>query len=195
MQTNTLSCPYKVYFQFFFFFFFFLLVDKQITHARVFFLTKQINTRVIIFPHADKQTSYDNILPANKQTNSSFQGGLTEMESGVGVGGTGSGLFVDRTAYHYMCQDVTSLKTMLLRLRRVLHAAETINPFDANLRVSAGMVLPVACGPHAALGEFKGGPRGQQSVLCQPGGRRLAIAPKSSHRTFTRILSLQFPQN
>ncbi|XP_068222349.1 LOW QUALITY PROTEIN: serine-rich adhesin for platelets-like [Palaemon carinicauda] len=71
------------------------------------------------------------------------QGGLTEMEGSVGSGGVGSpgGVFVDRTAYHYMCQDVTSLKTMLLRLRRVLQVAETINPFDANLRNSLYLSL------------------------------------------------------
>ncbi|XP_066959247.1 serine-rich adhesin for platelets isoform X4 [Macrobrachium rosenbergii] len=76
------------------------------------------------------------------------QGGLTEMDGGsvgpcgtpTGVGG-GGGVFVDRTAYHYMCQDVTSLKTMLLRLRRVLQVADTINPFDVNLRNSLYLSL------------------------------------------------------
>ncbi|CAL4117914.1 unnamed protein product, partial [Meganyctiphanes norvegica] len=51
------------------------------------------------------------------------QGGLSESD-----------LSLDRTAYHYMCQDVTAIKTMLLRLRRVLHNADTINPFQANIK-------------------------------------------------------------
>lgn len=50
-------------------------------------------------------------------------------------------MFVDRTTYHYMYQDVTALKTMLLRLRRVLQATDTINPFDANLRNSLYLSL------------------------------------------------------
>nr|XP_045600391.1 serine-rich adhesin for platelets-like isoform X4 [Procambarus clarkii] len=61
------------------------------------------------------------------------QGGVSEVEGG--------GVCIDRTSYHYMCQDVTALKTMLLRLRRVLQAAETINPFDANLRNSLYLSL------------------------------------------------------
>ncbi|KAK8724510.1 hypothetical protein OTU49_011108 [Cherax quadricarinatus] len=61
------------------------------------------------------------------------QGGVLEVEGG--------GVCIDRTSYHYMCQDVTALKTMLLRLRRVLQAAETINPFDANLRNSLYLSL------------------------------------------------------
>lgn len=65
------------------------------------------------------------------------QCGVTEAE---GIAG-GGGVFVDRTSYHYMCQDVTALKTMLLRLRRVLQAADTINPFDANLRNSLYLSL------------------------------------------------------
>lgn len=51
------------------------------------------------------------------------QGGLAESD-----------LSVDKTNYHYMCQDVTAIKTMLLRLRRVLHNADTINPFHANIK-------------------------------------------------------------
>ncbi|ROT73602.1 hypothetical protein C7M84_007963 [Penaeus vannamei] len=71
------------------------------------------------------------------------QGGLSE--------GEGGGVCIDRTSYHYMCQDVTALKTMLLRLRRVLQAADTINPFDANLRNSLYLSLassdsPGGCG-------------------------------------------------
>lgn len=61
------------------------------------------------------------------------QGGVLEVEGG--------GVCLDRTSYHYMCQDVTALKTMLLRLRRILQAAETINPFDANLRNSLYLSL------------------------------------------------------
>ncbi|XP_042231413.1 uncharacterized protein LOC121872610 isoform X4 [Homarus americanus] len=61
------------------------------------------------------------------------QGGALEVEGG--------GVCLDRTTYHYMCQDVTALKTMLLRLRRVLQAAETMNPFDANLRNSLYLSL------------------------------------------------------
>ncbi|KAK7069331.1 hypothetical protein SK128_014468 [Halocaridina rubra] len=53
-------------------------------------------------------------------------------------------LYVDRTSYHYMYQDVTALKTMLLRLRRVLQAADTMNPFDANLRNSLYLSLATA---------------------------------------------------
>ncbi|XP_042861449.1 uncharacterized protein LOC122246737 isoform X4 [Penaeus japonicus] len=71
------------------------------------------------------------------------QGGISE--------GEGGGVCIDRTSYHYMCQDVTALKTMLLRLRRVLQAADTINPFDANLRNSLYLSLassdsPGGCG-------------------------------------------------
>ncbi|XP_045115288.1 mucin-12-like [Portunus trituberculatus] len=73
------------------------------------------------------------------------QGSVSESEGSCGsVGGGGSGgggVFLDRTSYHYMYQDVTSLKTMLLRLRRVLQATDTINPFDANLRNSLYLSL------------------------------------------------------
>jgi len=45
---------------------------------------------------------------------------------------------IDSTSYHSMCQDVTNVKTMLLRLKRVLQEnnttgmAETLNPFEAS---------------------------------------------------------------
>ncbi|XP_050705688.1 serine-rich adhesin for platelets-like [Eriocheir sinensis] len=67
--------------------------------------------------------------------------GLNSGSSGGGGGVGGGGVFVDRTTYHYMYQDVTALKTMLLRLRRMLQAADTINPFDANLRNSLYLSL------------------------------------------------------
>nr|CAD7447001.1 unnamed protein product [Timema bartmani] len=41
---------------------------------------------------------------------------------------------LDRGTYQYMFQDIVSIKTMLLKLKRVLQEAETLNPFDSSLK-------------------------------------------------------------
>ena len=41
-----------------------------------------------------------------------------------------NGLVIDRNNFHYISQDVTAMKTLLLKLRRVLQTADTVNPFD-----------------------------------------------------------------
>ena len=56
-----------------------------------------------------------------------FQGEVLEVEGG--------GVSLDRTSYHYLCQDVTTVKTKLLQLKRILNSADTINPFDTSHRV------------------------------------------------------------
>ncbi|XP_076752745.1 uncharacterized protein LOC143424515 isoform X3 [Xylocopa sonorina] len=46
-----------------------------------------------------------------------------------------SSLIVDRDTYHqHISQDIVSIKTMLLRLKRVLQEAETLNPFDNSMK-------------------------------------------------------------
>lgn len=47
----------------------------------------------------------------------------------------GGGVYVDRTSYQYLRQEARALKTMLLQLRRIIQGADTINPFDTNMRV------------------------------------------------------------
>lgn len=41
---------------------------------------------------------------------------------------------VDRGTYQHMYQDVVHIKTMLLKLKRVLQEAETLNPFESSLK-------------------------------------------------------------
>ncbi|XP_017888425.1 uncharacterized protein LOC108629948 isoform X4 [Ceratina calcarata] len=43
-------------------------------------------------------------------------------------------LRVDRDTYQHMCQDIVSIKTMLLKLKRVFQEAETLNPFDTSIK-------------------------------------------------------------
>ncbi|XP_021927916.1 uncharacterized protein LOC110833761 isoform X7 [Zootermopsis nevadensis] len=43
-------------------------------------------------------------------------------------------LRLDRGTYQYMYQDIVNIKTMLLKLKRVLQEAETLNPFDGTLK-------------------------------------------------------------
>ncbi|XP_076368325.1 uncharacterized protein LOC143255867 isoform X2 [Tachypleus tridentatus] len=38
---------------------------------------------------------------------------------------------LDASSYRVLCQDLNSMKTMLLRLKRVLQESETLNPFEA----------------------------------------------------------------
>lgn len=96
------------------------------------------------------------------------QGSVSESEGSCGSGGvsgSGSGVFVDRTTYHYMYQDVTALKTMLLRLRRVLQATDTMNPFDANLRNS--LYLSLASSEAPALNGDKDSLTASPAQVCQ----------------------------
>ncbi|XP_049937288.1 uncharacterized protein LOC126410973 isoform X2 [Schistocerca serialis cubense] len=44
------------------------------------------------------------------------------------------GLWLDRHTYHSICQDIVNHKTMLLKLLRHLQKAETLNPFDTQLK-------------------------------------------------------------
>ncbi|PSN29769.1 hypothetical protein C0J52_26939 [Blattella germanica] len=45
-----------------------------------------------------------------------------------------SSLRLDRGTYQYMYQDIVNIKTMLLKLKRVLQEAETLNPFDGSMK-------------------------------------------------------------
>ncbi|EZA62357.1 hypothetical protein X777_03391 [Ooceraea biroi] len=44
--------------------------------------------------------------------------------------GDEASLRIDRGTYQYMFQDIVSIKTMLLKLKRILQETETLNPFD-----------------------------------------------------------------
>ncbi|XP_076064705.1 uncharacterized protein LOC143038891 isoform X3 [Oratosquilla oratoria] len=63
------------------------------------------------------------------------------------------GVRMDRNSYHYMCQDITTLKTMLFKLKRILQTTDTINPFDANLRNSLYWSLASSDPPCGVSGE------------------------------------------
>ncbi|XP_015589706.1 uncharacterized protein LOC107265132 isoform X3 [Cephus cinctus] len=43
-------------------------------------------------------------------------------------------LRLERATYQYMSQDIVSMKTMLLKLKRVIQEAETLNPFDSSMK-------------------------------------------------------------
>ncbi|XP_063238007.1 uncharacterized protein LOC134539712 isoform X2 [Bacillus rossius redtenbacheri] len=45
-----------------------------------------------------------------------------------------SSVRLDRGTYQYMFQDIVSIKTMLLKLNRILQEADTLNPFDTSLK-------------------------------------------------------------
>ncbi|KAG7208422.1 hypothetical protein KM043_014652 [Ampulex compressa] len=48
--------------------------------------------------------------------------------------GDEASLRIDRDTYQYMTQDIVSIKTMLLKLKRVLQEAETLNPFENSMK-------------------------------------------------------------
>ncbi|XP_014474267.1 PREDICTED: uncharacterized protein LOC106744215 isoform X2 [Dinoponera quadriceps] len=48
--------------------------------------------------------------------------------------GDEASLRIDRATYQHMFQDIVSLKTMLLKLKRVLQEADTLNPFDNSVK-------------------------------------------------------------
>ncbi|KAK4326209.1 hypothetical protein Pmani_003243 [Petrolisthes manimaculis] len=70
------------------------------------------------------------------------QGGVCEVEGG--------GVYVDRTSYQYLRQEARALKTMLLQLRRIIQGADTINPFDTNMRNSLYLSLGSSGGSEVA---------------------------------------------
>ncbi|XP_029668567.1 homeobox protein prospero isoform X3 [Formica exsecta] len=71
--------------------------------------------------------SLDNMC--NRQVSSPMRTSGSVSSSCVDSGDESS-LRIDRGTYQYMFQDIVSIKTMLLKLKRVLQEAETLNPFD-----------------------------------------------------------------
>ncbi|XP_072762390.1 uncharacterized protein [Anoplolepis gracilipes] len=71
--------------------------------------------------------SLDNMR--NRQVSSPMRTSGSVSSSCVDSGDESS-LRIDRGTYQYMFQDIVSIKTMLLKLKRVLQEAETLNPFD-----------------------------------------------------------------
>ncbi|XP_012217000.2 serine-rich adhesin for platelets isoform X3 [Linepithema humile] len=68
--------------------------------------------------------------------------------------GDEASLRIDRGTYQYMFQDIVSIKTMLLKLKRVLQEAETLNPFEntknglfCNLNEGGGGTIDVSTSP------------------------------------------------
>ncbi|XP_018394214.1 PREDICTED: myosin ID heavy chain-like [Cyphomyrmex costatus] len=71
--------------------------------------------------------SLDNMR--NRQVSSPMRTSGSVSSSCVDSGDEAS-LRIDRGTYQYMFQDIVSIKTMLLKLKRVLQETETLNPFD-----------------------------------------------------------------
>ncbi|XP_060813100.1 uncharacterized protein LOC132905629 isoform X3 [Bombus pascuorum] len=65
----------------------------------------------------------------NRQFSSPLRISRNIQSPNLDSGDEGS-LRVDRDTYQHMFQDIGSIKTMLLKLKRVLQEAETLNPFD-----------------------------------------------------------------
>lgn len=64
-------------------------------------------------------------------------------------------LRLDRGTYQYMYQDIVSIKTMLLKLKRVLQEAETLNPFDGTLK--NGLFFTLASSEMVSGGDAEAG--------------------------------------
>ncbi|XP_076663733.1 uncharacterized protein LOC143366500 isoform X3 [Andrena cerasifolii] len=71
--------------------------------------------------------------PRNRQFSSPLRISRNVQSPSLDSGDEGS-LRVDRDTYQHMFQDIVSIKTMLLKLKRVLQEAETLNPFDNSMK-------------------------------------------------------------
>ncbi|XP_017762503.1 PREDICTED: uncharacterized protein LOC108552458 isoform X3 [Eufriesea mexicana] len=69
----------------------------------------------------------------NRQFSSPLRISRNIQSPSLDSGDEGS-LRVDRDTYQHMFQDIVSIKTMLLKLKRVLQEAETLNPFDTSIK-------------------------------------------------------------
>ncbi|RLU16962.1 hypothetical protein DMN91_011031 [Ooceraea biroi] len=74
--------------------------------------------------------SLDNMR--NRQVSSPMRssGNVSRISSPCVDSGDEASLRIDRGTYQYMFQDIVSIKTMLLKLKRILQETETLNPFD-----------------------------------------------------------------
>ncbi|XP_071571213.1 uncharacterized protein [Temnothorax nylanderi] len=95
--------------------------------------------------------SLDNMR--NRQVSSPMRTSGSVSSSCVDSGDEAS-LRIDRGTYQYMFQDIVSIKTMLLKLKRVLQETETLNPFDnpknglfCNLNEDGGNTIDVSTSP------------------------------------------------
>ncbi|XP_067127395.1 serine-rich adhesin for platelets isoform X2 [Centruroides vittatus] len=71
---------------------------------------------------------------------------VTEIEDGS--------VKLDASSYRLLRQDLNGMKTMLLKLKRILHEAETLNPFDPNPKNMfyhslAHIDIPTGCLPNS----------------------------------------------
>ncbi|XP_036149602.1 uncharacterized protein LOC105837460 isoform X2 [Monomorium pharaonis] len=89
----------------------------------------------------------------NRQVSSPMRTSGSVSSSCVDSGDEAS-LRIDRGTYQYMFQDIVSIKTMLLKLKRVLQETETLNPFDnpknglfCNLNEGGGNTIDVSTSP------------------------------------------------
>ncbi|XP_077279797.1 uncharacterized protein LOC143907124 isoform X3 [Temnothorax americanus] len=89
----------------------------------------------------------------NRQVSSPMRTSGSVSSSCVDSGDEAS-LRIDRGTYQYMFQDIVSIKTMLLKLKRVLQETETLNPFDnpknglfCNLNEDGGNTIDVSTSP------------------------------------------------
>nr|XP_034186812.1 uncharacterized protein LOC117607338 isoform X3 [Osmia lignaria] len=79
----------------------------------------------------DTPRSVDNLR--NRQFSSPLRTSRNVHSPSLDSGDEGS-LRVDRNTYQHMFQDIVSIKTMLLKLKRVLQETETLNPFDNSMK-------------------------------------------------------------
>ncbi|KAL0127042.1 hypothetical protein PUN28_005399 [Cardiocondyla obscurior] len=94
--------------------------------------------------------SLDNMR--NRQVSSPMR--TSSVSSSCVDSGDEASLRMDRGTYQYMFQDIVSIKTMLLKLKRVLQESETLNPFDnpknglfCNLNEDGGNTIDVSTSP------------------------------------------------
>ncbi|XP_043470947.1 uncharacterized protein LOC122504113 isoform X3 [Leptopilina heterotoma] len=98
--------------------------DSGITNSRA---TRLLRNR----SGADSPKSLDSTR--SRQVFSPLRPPRNVQSPGLDSGDEGS-LRLERGTYQHMFQDIVSLKTMLLKLKRVLQEAETLNPFDNSLK-------------------------------------------------------------
>ncbi|XP_033230495.1 putative mediator of RNA polymerase II transcription subunit 26 isoform X3 [Belonocnema kinseyi] len=79
----------------------------------------------------DSPRSLDNVR--TRQVFSPLRPPRNVQSPSLDSGDEGS-LRLERGTYQHMFQDIVSIKTMLLKLKRVLQEAETLNPFDNSLK-------------------------------------------------------------
>ncbi|GAB6024227.1 hypothetical protein CHUAL_008924 [Chamberlinius hualienensis] len=78
---------------------------------------------------ADGATQHHMISPESTQLSSSSIGGRRSSDETVGACADGS---LDLTTYRNATQDITNIKTLLFRLKRVLQEAETTGTFNSS---------------------------------------------------------------